>query len=150
MTPEAELAAFIARFSPEMQARIRACRAKMLARLPDAVELVYDNYNFLVIGYGPTERASDAILSLAAHARGVNLCFLQRGPELPDPSSILRGSGKVARNVALASPDDLDRPDVVALIDAALGLAATPMSASDGPELIIQSVSAKQRPRRSR
>ena len=71
MTAEAQLAAFIAKFSPEMQARIRACRAKMRARLPDAVELVYDNYNFLVIGYGPTARASEAVLSLAAHARGV-------------------------------------------------------------------------------
>jgi hypothetical protein len=57
-----------------------------------------------------------------AHARGVNLCFLQRGPELPDPTSILRGSGKVVRTVALDSPDDLDRPDVGALIEVALGL----------------------------
>ena len=95
---------------------------------------------------GPTRRASDAILSLAAHARGVNLCFLQRGPELPDPTSILRGSGKVVRTVALDSPDDLDRPDVGALIEAALGL--TPMDASDNGDLVIKSVSAKQRPRR--
>jgi hypothetical protein len=148
VTAEAELAAFIAKFSPEMQARIRACRAKMRARLPDAVELVYDNYNFLVIGYGPTARASEAILSLAAHARGVNLCFLQRGPELADPASILRGSGSVARNLPLEAPEDLDRPDVGALIDAALERAGTPMHASQGAELIIKSVSAKQRPRR--
>ena len=96
---------------------------------------------------GPTRRASDAILSLAAHARGVNLCFLQRGPELPDPTSILRGSGKVVRTVALDSPDDLDRP-VGALIEVALGLATTPMDASDNGDLVIKSVSAKQRPRR--
>ena len=148
MTAEAQLAGFIAKFSPEMQARIQTCRAKMRARFPNAVELVYDNYNFLVIGYGPTGRASDAILSLAAHARGVNLCFLQRGPELPDPGSILRGRGSVARNVPLGAPEDLDRPDVGAIIDAALERAGTPMHASGGAELIIKSVSAKQRPRR--
>jgi hypothetical protein len=148
VTAEAELDVFIAKFSPLMQRRIRACRAKLRARFPDAVELVYDNYNFLVIGYGPSSRASDAILSLAAYARGVNLCFLQRGPDLPDPTSILRGTGKVVRNVRLDSPDDLDRPDVGALIDAALALAATPMASPDGAELIIKSVSAKQRPRR--
>jgi hypothetical protein len=143
---EAQLAGFIARFSPAMQEQIRACRAKLRARLPDAFELVYDNYNFLVIGYGPTPRASDAIVSLAAYARGVNLCFLQHGPELPDPEAILRGDGKVARNLALGSPDDLDRPEVAALVDAALGLAESPPFA--GGELIVKSVSAKQRPRR--
>ena len=148
MDAEARLAGFVAKFSPPMQEQIRACRAKLRARLPNAFELVYDNYNFLVIGYGPTRRASDAIVSLAAYARGVNLCFLQRGPELPDPGAILRGNGKVVRNVALASANDLDRPDVAALIDAALGLARTPLESSSGAELIIKSVSAKQRPRR--
>jgi hypothetical protein len=145
---EAQLAGFVAKFSPPMQEQIRDCRAKLRTRFPSAIELVYDNYNFLVIGYGPTRRASDAIVSMAAHARGVNLCFLRDGPQLPDPSAILRGRGKVARNVALTSADDLDRPDIAALIDAALGLAATPMEASNRAELIIKSVSAKQRPRR--
>jgi hypothetical protein len=75
VTAESELAGFIAKFTPEMQRRIRGCRAKLEARFPDAVQMVYDNYNFLVIGFGPTRRASDAILSLAAYARGVNLSF---------------------------------------------------------------------------
>jgi hypothetical protein len=73
VTAESELAGFIAKFAPEMQCRIRGCRAKLEARFPGAVQMVYDNYNFLVIGFGPTGRASDAILSLAAHARGVKL-----------------------------------------------------------------------------
>ena len=148
MSAESELAGFIAKFAPELQSRIRGCRAKLLARFPNSVQLVYDNYNFLVIGYGPTARASEAILSLAAHARGVNLCFLQRGPELPDPGSILRGSGSVARNLPLEASEDLDRPEVGAIIDAALEHADTPMHASQGAELIIKSVSAKQRSRR--
>ena len=67
VTAESELAGFIAKFAPEMQCRIRGCRAKLEARFPDPVQMVYDNYNFLVIGFGPTRRASDAILSLAAH-----------------------------------------------------------------------------------
>ena len=111
------------------------------------VEMVYDNYNFFVIGYGPTRRPSDAIFSLAADRNGIRLCLLQRGPELPDPCGLLRGSGKVVRTLPLAAADDLDRPEVQALVVAALDLAAVPMSASDGPELIIKSVSAKQRPR---
>src|SRR5207302_1091384 len=108
------LDAFIAKFTPDMQERIRGCRQRLQARFPDAVELVYDNYNFFVIGFGPTRRPSDAVVSLAAHRGGVNLCLLQRGPELPDPTNILRGSGNVVRTVALVCPEDLDRPDVTA------------------------------------
>jgi hypothetical protein len=63
------------------------------------------------------------------------LCFLQRAPELPDPTSILRGSGEVVRNVALVSARDLDNDDVVALVEAALEQAVVPMDASRGPEL---------------
>jgi hypothetical protein len=148
VTAEQELGGFIAKFAPPMQEMIRECRDTMSTRFPGAVQLVYDNYNFLVIGFGPTQRASDAIFSLAAYRGGVNLCFLQRAPELPDPTSILRGSGKVVRNVALASATDLDRDDVQALVEAALELAAVSMDASPGRELIIKSVSAKQRPRR--
>jgi hypothetical protein len=147
VTAESELAAFIAKFAPEMQARIRGCRARLLARFPDAVQLVYDNYNFMVIGFGPTSRPSDAIFSLAAQRRGINLCFLQRGTELPDPAGLLRGTGKVVRNVPLNAAEDLERPEVQALIDAALTLAAVPMEASTGAATIIKSVSAKQRPR---
>jgi hypothetical protein len=110
--------------------------------------MVYDNYNFLVIGFGPTQRPSEAFVSLAAYRGGVNLCFLQRARELPDPTSILRGTGSIVRNIALAEPADLDRPDVRALLEAQAALAVVPRRASEGPMLVIKSVSAKQRPRR--
>jgi hypothetical protein len=146
-TAEGELAGFIAKFAPTMQDQIRACRARMVARFPDAVQLVYDNYNFLVIGFGPTNRPSEAVFSLAAHARGVNLCFLQHGADLPDPTGILQGTGKIARHVKLAAPEELDRPDVGEIIAAACRLSDVPMETSVAGELIIKSVSAKQRPR---
>jgi len=148
VSAESELDGFVGKFAPDMQERIRACRASMAERLPDAVQLVWDNYNFLVISFGPTRRPSEAIYSLAAQARGVNLCFLQRGPELPDPTGILRGSGTRVRNVPLGAAEDLHRADIATLIDAADRLAAVPIEAAQGPELVIQSVSTRQRPRR--
>ena len=148
-TPERQLAGFIAKFTPEMAARIRAARAKMRKRIPQAHELVYDNYNFFVIGYGPSEKAGDAVFSLAAQAKGLSLCFLQ-GAGLPDPSGLLRGSGNVVRNIRLEAAETLDRPEVAALIAVALKRAKTPMPASGGHKLIIKSVSAKQRPRRAK
>jgi len=73
---ERQLAAFIRKFSPIDQRLIRAVRTALRKRFPTANELVYDNYNFFVIGYSPTERPSDAIVSMAARANGVGLCFL--------------------------------------------------------------------------
>ena len=146
-TPEKQLAGFIAKFTPEMAKRIRAARAKMRKRIPQALELVYDNYNFFVIGYGPSERASDAIFSLAAQAKGLSLCFLQ-GARLPDPKRLLRGSGNLVRNIRLETAETLDRPEVDALIGVALERAKTPMPPQSKHQLIIKSVSAKQRPRR--
>ena len=147
MTPEKQLGAFIAKFTPEMAKRIRAARAKMRKRIPHALELVYDNYNFFVIAYGPSEKAGDAIFSLAAQARGLSLCFLQ-GARLPDPKRLLRGSGNVVRNIQLETADTLDRPEVKALIAVALKRAKVPLAAQGRHQLVIKSVSQKQRPRR--
>ena len=146
-SPEKQLAGFIAKFTPGTAALIRSARKKMRSRLPQALELVYDNYNFFVIGYGPSERASEAIFSLAAYAKGVNLCFLQ-GAGLPDPQGLLRGSGNVVRNIRLESAATLDRAEVRALMQAALERAKSPIDSTGVHQLIIKSVSAKQRPRR--
>jgi hypothetical protein len=88
----AQLRAFIEKFETKDQRLIRAVRKAVRKRLPTAHELVYDNYNFFVIGYSPTERPGDAVISIAARANAVSLCFLQ-GARLPDPGKLLRGSG---------------------------------------------------------
>jgi Domain of unknown function (DU1801) len=116
-------------------------------RLAAANELVWDNYNFLVIGYSATERPSDSIVSIAARARGVGLCFI-RGARLPDPKKLLLGSGNQTRFIRLESAAVLARPEVEALITAAIDQAKTPLRATGRGKLIIRSVSARQRPRR--
>jgi hypothetical protein len=143
---EQQLEQFIGKFSKDMGERIRAARARMRALMPQALELVYDNYNFFVIGFGPNEKAGDAIFSLAAQAKGLSLCFLQ-GAKLPDPHTLLRGSGNVVRNISLATADMLDDPNIRQLMDIALKCAKSPIPADGSHRLIIKSVSAKQRPR---
>lgn len=144
---EARLAEFIAKFSPEHQRMIRAVRTRLRERVAGAYELAYDNYNFFVIGYSPTERPSDAILSMACGSNGVGVCFLH-GATLPDPTGILEGSGKQTRFIHLDSAELLDRADVEALIAEAIARSKAPLSAGNSGRLIIRSVSAKQRPRR--
>src|SRR4051812_32633176 len=95
-----QVAAFLDKFDPEVATVMRRCRTEMRKLLPTANELVYDNYNFFVIGYATSERASDCIVSLAAAANGVILSFYN-GASLPDPAKILLGDGKQNRFVRL-------------------------------------------------
>jgi hypothetical protein len=144
---ERQLGAFIRKFSPVDQRLIRAVRKALRARFPTANELVYDNYNFFVIGYSPTERPSDAIVSMAARANSVGVCFIH-GAKLPDPNKLLLGSGRQTRFIRIESPQILKRPDVEALVAAAIDQARAPLPATGRSKLIIRSISAKQRPRR--
>jgi hypothetical protein len=148
-TPAAQLAGFLARFTPEVVRSARDALARMRRLWPGANELVYDSYNALAIGFAPTERASDAVFSIAVFPRWVTLCFLQNGPHLPDPKGLLKGSGSQVRHVRLQSPADLDSADLRALMKEALAMAEVRVARS-APKgrLVIKSVSAKQRPRR--
>jgi hypothetical protein len=144
---EEQLAGFIDKFEPEHQALIRAVRKALRKRLPTANELVYDNYNFFVIGYCATERPSDCIVSIAAAASGVVLSFYY-GATVPDPHKLLLGSGSQNRFIRLESAKSLADPHVAELISAALAQGKAPLAASGKGKLIIRSISAKQRPRR--
>ncbi|HEY6765308.1 MAG TPA: hypothetical protein VI386_11095 [Candidatus Sulfotelmatobacter sp.] len=145
--PERQLSSFIGKFDPKHQTVIRAARRILRRRFPTANELVYDNYNFFVIGYCPTERPSDCIVSLAAAANGVGLSFY-RGSTIPDPHKILLGSGKQNRFIRLESAQVLEHPEVEELIAAAADQAKAPLPESGRGKLIIRSVAAKQKARR--
>ena len=147
VTAEQQLEGFINKFDSKNAALIRSVRKALRKRLPFANELVYDNYNFFVIGYSPTERPSDAIVSIAAGASGVGLCFIH-GARLSDPKKILLGSGKQTRFIRLETAGVLARPEVEALLAAAIAQSKTPLRTTGRGMLIIRSVSVKQRARR--
>jgi hypothetical protein len=146
-SPARQLAGFIAKFDPAIGKRVRAARAVLRKRLPTAIELVYDNYNALAIAFGSTERASDAIVSLAVYPRWVDLYFIC-GANLPDPHILLRGSGEQGRHILLEDAAVLARPAVAALLRAAIQQAKSPLPTTGRGYTVIKSASARQRPRR--
>src|ERR1700686_1870271 len=107
---EDQLESFIDKFDAKNAALIRSVRKTLRKRLPTADELVYDNYNFFVIGYCSTERPSDCIVSIAAGANGVGLSFYY-GASLPDPHRLLLGSGSQNRFIRLESAATLANPN---------------------------------------
>ena len=148
-SPAKQLAGFLAKFSPAMTGEARAGLTRLRRLLPTgAVRMVYDNWNGLVVGFGPNERASNAIVSLLVVADHLSLCFVHDAPGLPDPDKLLKGSGNVVRHIRLASARDLDRPPIKALVRAAVARSDVPFAGRGRSKLIIKSISPKQRPRR--
>ena len=142
-----QVGSFIAKFDPDMAKRIHEVRAALRKRFPTAIELVYDNYNFFVIGYSPTEKPTDYIVSLAANSKGVGLSF-NHGADLDDPHKILQGGGTQNRFVRLVEgAKTLKHPHVAAMIDAAIENSGISFPKERG-FTVVRSVSAKQRPRR--
>jgi hypothetical protein len=105
---QTQLNSFLDKYDPEIATFARRALAKMRQLIPGAIEMVYDNYNWLVVGFGPSERPSEAIFSIVLPPGRVTLCFLQ-GADLPDPAKRLQGSGNVVRNIRLY---ETGKPDV--------------------------------------
>lgn len=142
-----QLDAFLAKYTPEIAALARDIFNGMRKRLPGAVELVYDNYNALVVGFGPSEKISEAVFSIALYPRWATLFFLH-GAELPDPAKRMQGGGKHVRHVVFESAKTLNEPAVRDLMSRALAQAAAAFDRKAPGRIVIKSVSAMQRPRR--
>ena len=150
MTPRQQLDGFLAKYDPAVARAAKGVLAAMRKRLPGAFELVYDNYNALAIGFASGDRVADVVFSIAVFPRWVTLFFFKDGVHLPDPDRRLRGGGKQVRHVVL---DDgaktLDEPAIKTLMQVALERAGWAPSRAARGKLVIKSVAATQRPRRS-
>jgi hypothetical protein len=144
-----QLNGFISRYTPEVARLARGALAHMRKHLPTAHQLVYDNYNACAVGFSPTERASDAIFSIALYPRRVSLFFLQAmKSNLQDPKKLLQGNGRLVRFIPLDSPAQIDNAAVQRLMKQALRAAKVPLNPIGKGKLIIKSISARQLPRR--
>src|SRR5580698_979805 len=112
LTPQQQLDVFIDRYTEEVAAAMRTALRHLRRRVPGATELVYDNYNALGVGFGPSDRAAQIVLSIVAYPRWVSLFFLQSGARLPDPQHLLKGSGARVRHIVLTSPEVIAAPAV--------------------------------------
>ena len=124
-SPARQLDGFVTRFSPTMAKLTKAVLKTMRERLPGAVELIYDKANALAIGFGPDDRASNIINSIAVYSNWINLYYFE-GDRLSDPEHLLQGTGTMVRHIRITSAADLDRPAVKALMAACARAHAVP------------------------
>ena len=149
---ETQIASFFAKYDPATRTLGKALRAKLRARLPGLLELVYvyDRQSSLVLSYSPTETGSEAVCALALYPRRVNL-FFAGGARLSesDPNRLLQGRGKSVRHVVLTSVADFDRAEIDVLVAAALKLSKVRLGASTKGSVVIKAAAQKQRAHRA-
>ncbi len=147
-TAQQHLDEFLQKYSPEMEKLGRSAIAHLRKRLPGAICMVYDNYNALAVGFGPEAKASTLPISIALYPRWAVLFFMF-GATLPDPDGLLDGKGARIRSVRLTGGMTTLKSDGVdSLITAAVLQSGWKLSPKAKGELVIQSISAKQRSRR--
>jgi len=107
---------FLSSYTLEVQALVMQTRAVVLEVLSGAEEQVDPPSKIIAYGYG--KRYADLVCAIAPYKSYVNLIFA-KGARLPDPEGLLTGTGKHARHVKIRSAEDVVRPGVKALIEAA-------------------------------
>lgn len=145
-TAQQHLDEFLQKYSSDMQKLGHSAITLLRKRLQGAICLVYDNYNSLAVGFGSDGKPSALPISIAFYPRWARLFFMY-GAHLPDPDGLLEGKGPRIRSMRLKGIETLSDPAVDQLIaPAVLHAGWKPIPRAKG-ELIIQSVSPKQRPR---
>ena len=143
-SPSRQLATFMREYTPAVRKVGETALRALRAQIPGATEMVYNNFNALVIGFCPGERPSEAIVSIALYPKWVNLFFLH-GAALADPDRILKGSGNRVRMIRLDDPAILTTPPVKALIAAAIDNADAPFDRRRPRRVIIRANAPRRR-----
>ncbi|MFM9840576.1 MAG: hypothetical protein ACKVOQ_20075 [Cyclobacteriaceae bacterium] len=116
------------------------------AQYPDSNELIYDNYNALVIAFGLSDKAPDVFCGIAVYANYVNFGFL-RGSEIPDPDKILNGTGSLYRKLSVKDKKEFPRTAIKKLMKAAYANAQSRLKEKQTlkGKMMVKSVSIKKK-----
>ncbi len=145
-SPNAQFAAFLSRFPPEIVALVKRCLPKLRKAFPGSCQVVYDYSNSLVVAFSMSERGYEAIVAIAIFPQRVRLYF---DKSLPDPKGLLEGVGAKVRSVTLKAASDLDHGDIHALVKAAIKHSGATFPRTRSTRMVIKSASKKRRPKRT-
>ena len=105
--------------TPQVQALARNTRDLILDVKPDAVELAWPKQNISSYGVGP-KKMSEHYCYIGMFKQHINLGFYY-GADLPDPSGLLEGTGKLMRHIKINSQEQLEDPALRQIIEKAAG-----------------------------
>lgn len=121
MKPHQEFTKFIAPYDDGIQELTLELRNFITGLVPQANELIWDNYNAVALAYSKSERLKDAFCHIAVYSKHVNFGF-NRGAELTSGTLILNGKGKLIRHIAIKDIKSFPMNEIRVLIWEAVGL----------------------------
>jgi hypothetical protein len=107
----------LAACSPKIQALAVRTRELIREVYPTVVEVPWPRQRIAGYGVGP-KKLTEHFCYISMHKDHVDLGF-NYGSELPDPEGLLEGTGKLFRHIKITKPEDLERPAVRLLLEAA-------------------------------
>jgi hypothetical protein len=120
--------------------------------VPQANELIWDNYNAVALAYSKSEKLKDAFCHIAVYSGHVNFGF-NRGAELTNKTVKLNGKGKLIRHIAVKDFQSFPKKEIKYMIWEAVGISEnlnTKLTENNfQPKSIVMSISKKKiRPNR--
>lgn len=104
------------KLNPEVRELVQRLRLLIAERIPEAAEKAHPGWG--VFHYRTRGTMRDVIVAISPQRSYANLEFGD-GVDLPDPAHKLEGTGKRLRHVKIRSTEDIQNPDLHALIEAA-------------------------------
>lgn len=103
----------ISKYPAEVIELAMASQLLITKTLPDVTEFPDEKAN--IISYGYSNKYIDQICTIILSKKGIKIGF-NKGTELPDPTEILEGTGKVHKYVQIHQLKDLKNPALKNLI----------------------------------
>ena len=117
--PDRRLLSYLQPYDPSVSSLALALREIVLEEAPDAIESIAKGYA-VAIGFSFTGKPmKDGFCHVVVYSSHVNLGF-NRGALLPDPARVLAGTGKSIRHITIRNHDELGRPVIRRLLQAAI------------------------------
>jgi len=117
MPDEIQVNAFLSNYDDNVQRNAFSLRQVIFTVLPGIIEQVDLPAKMIAYSYGP--RYVDMICTIIPSKKGLKLGFY-KGVDLPDPTHILQGTGKISRYVEIKSAEQVHANDIRQLLEKGL------------------------------
>jgi hypothetical protein len=121
--PPKDLLGFLKPYDPTVRKLALTVRDFVIAEMQPCLEIIYDAYNAVALGYGPTQSHHQGAVHIAVYSKYVNLGF-NRGAHMKDPAKLLKGTGNNVRHITIKSADDLQHPAIRSYLQTARKISA--------------------------